>query len=73
MSELKQFETDRNIKVIEKPDSDYPGVVIAIGDHEPVMVEWDSLKERYQVVVWANGDNEDPSHVIPLTMNDAGE
>ena len=58
------------IVVEDKRDSAYPGCWISVGNKEDVVcaVEYDHTKAQLQVVVYANGNSDDPTHIIPVTI-----
>ena len=58
------------IVVKDKKDSAYPGCWIGLDNEQHIvcMVEYDHTKAQLQVVVYADGNRDDPTHIIPVTL-----
>lgn len=60
------------ISVADKGNKDYPGCWISVGEDEELvcMVEYNSTQAQFQVVVYADPDSDDPTHIIPIVLGD---
>lgn len=62
------IEAGKKISVRKLADPEFPGIVTAINNYECVVVEFNPTKNEYDVIIWADDKQEDPTHIIPLKI-----
>lgn len=62
------LKTDKKISARKMADPENPGIFVSIGNHECVVVEFNSNINEYEVVIWSDDSEEDPTHIIPLKI-----
>ena len=68
MEEVKVVTPAGEIKVVENPDSDYPGVWIQINGQDLVLVDYDEEEDTHFVRVWTK--ERDEKGIDPLVKID---